>query len=103
VKIIQNGETVDVTEIQQLDAANADLFESTVFAALRAGPHRIDIDLSETRFVDCCGVGALVAVRNCARRRNTHATVRLLNPALPARRLLELTRMDCSFPITLSE
>jgi len=103
VKISQNGETIDVTEIQQLGAANADIFESAVFAALSAGPHQIDIDLSETRFVDCGGVGALVAVRNCARRLNAHATVRLLNPALPARRLLKLTRMDCSFSITVSE
>jgi len=103
VKIIQNGETVDVTEIQQLGAANAGVFESAVFAALSAGPHRIDIDLSETGFVDCGGVGALVAVRNCARRRNAHATVRLINPGLPARRLLKLTRMDSTFSITLSE
>jgi len=40
VKISQNGETIDVTEIQQLGAANADIFESAVFAALSAGPKK---------------------------------------------------------------
>lgn len=103
MKIRQNGETLDVTEIQQLGAANAGVFESAIFAALSSGPHRIDIDLSETGFVDCGGVGALVAVRNCARRRNADATIRLLNPAVLARRLLKLTRMDCSFSITVTE
>jgi anti-anti-sigma factor len=99
MKIIQNDGTVKVNEIEQLAAANAALFESSVRAALPNCPRRIDIDLSQTDFVDCGGVGALVAVRKCARQRNAQATVHLLNPGVSARCLLKLTRMDFLFPI----
>jgi anti-anti-sigma regulatory factor len=99
VRIIQKGETLDVTGVQHLGAANASGFESALRAALQACPKRIDIDLSQTGFVDCGGVGALVAVRNCARRRNACATIRLLNPALSAQRLLKLTGTDALFSI----
>jgi len=99
VKIVQHGETLDVTEIDQIAAVNAGLFESALFEALRSRPRHVDIDLSRTSFVDCVGVGALVAVRKCARKRNAQAIVRLLNPALPAQSLLKLTRMDTFFPI----
>jgi hypothetical protein len=44
-------------------------------------------------------VGALVAVRNCARRRNSNATIRLLRPGQPARQLLKMTGMDQYFRI----
>ena len=99
MKIIQEGDTLGVTEVQHLGAAEASRFESTLCAALGTSPLQIDIDLSQTSFVDCGGVGALVAVRNCARQRNVNATVRLVNPALPARRWLKLTRMDALFPV----
>ena len=99
MKIVQKGETIGVTGIEQLAAANAGAFASALLAALHSRPQQVDIDLSETGFVDCVGVGALVAVRKCARRRNADATVRLLNPALPARCLLKLTGLDAFFPI----
>jgi anti-anti-sigma factor len=99
VKIIQKGETVGVIDVQHLGAAEASVFESVLCAALGTGPCQIDIDLSQTSFVDCGGVGALVAVRNHARQRNACATVRLLNPALPARRLLKLTGLDALFAV----
>ena len=99
MKIVEQGETLHVSEIDQLAAADALGFESAVRAALPVCPRQINIDLSETGFVDCGGLGALIAVRNCARRRNSTATVRLLNPALPARRLLKLARADSLFPV----
>ena len=99
MKIIQTGETLGVTGVQHLGAAEATSFESMLCAALGARPRQIDIDLSQTSFVDCGGVGALVAVRNRARQRNARATVRLLNPAVRARRLLKLTGMDALFAV----
>ena len=99
MKIIQQGQTVGVTDVQNLGAAEATGFESVLCAALGTRPRQIDIDLSQTSFVDCGGVGALVAVRNRARQQNADATVRLLNPALSARRLLKLTGMDALFAV----
>ena len=75
---------------------------AAIRAALPVRPRQINIDLSEVRFVDCGGLGALIAVRNCARRRNSTATVKLLNPALSTRWLLKLTRADSLFPIERS-
>ena len=103
MKIIRKGETLGVTGVQHLGAENASGFESALCAALKDRPQQIDIDLSETGFVDCGGVGALVAVRNCARRHNARATIRLLNPARPAQRLLMLTGMDTLFAVEGSD
>jgi len=103
VKIIRKGETLDVSGVQHLGAANASGFESALCAALQDRPRQIDIDLSETGFVDCGGVGALVAVRNCARRHNACAMIRLLNPARPAERLFKLTGMDALFTVEGSD
>jgi anti-anti-sigma factor len=99
VRIVQNGETLGISGIRQLCAADAALFQSTLRGALRSRPDRVEIDLSETGFVDCTGVGALVAVCNCARRRNANATIRLLHPGQPARQLLRMTGMDQYFGI----
>ncbi len=99
MRIIREGETLHVSEIEELAAANALNFESAVRAALPRCPRQINIDLSRTGFVDCGGLGALIAVRNCARRRNASATVRLLNPASSTRRLLTLAKTDSLFPI----
>jgi anti-anti-sigma factor len=99
MKITQDDETLSVSDVEQLGAANAGVFQSAMAAALLGKPKRIDIDLSQTGFVDCGGVGALVALRNSARHRNAQVTVRLLNPAATTRRLLKLTRMDALFPI----
>ena len=102
MKIVRQGENLQVSEIDQLAAADAPRFQSAIRAALPVRPRQINIDLSEVRFVDCGGLGALIAVRNCARRRNSTATVKLLNPALSTRWLLKLTRADSLFPIERS-
>src|SRR6185295_12355822 len=99
MKISQAKETLNISNIKALAASNASLFHSAVRAALTGRLQRIDIDLSETDFMDCGGMGALIAVRNSARRRNASAVVRLLNPGLSARSLLQLPGMESFFSI----
>ena len=59
----------------------------------------IEIDLSETAFVDSCGVGALVSLFKTARSHNGGVTVRLLNPTRPVEQIFELTRLHRVFEI----
>jgi anti-anti-sigma factor len=95
--ISRDGETLSVSQIGQLDAASCRSFRSRLQQLLPT-VQRIDIDLSRTR-VDCGGVGALIALRNCARRQNQTVAIRLLNPTAVVRRLFTLTQMDRVFPI----
>jgi len=99
MKILQQGETVNVSDVQQLAAGNAADFQSLIRAAMPRRPNRIDIDLSQTEFLDCNGVGALIALLKSARQRNAQVIVRLLGPTLSTQRLLRLTRLDSLFPI----
>src|SRR5215510_2393603 len=98
MNILRDGETLSVSGLSELDAASCRLFKSRLKAALPANIRRINIDLSRTR-VDCGGVGALVALRNCARKQNSNVAIHLLNPTLATQRLFTLTRMDRLFPI----
>jgi|SRR3954454_20717432 anti-sigma B factor antagonist len=99
MKIVCDGETLSVSEIAELGTATSHAFKSQINAALRSGFKRIDIDLAGTGFLDCGGVGALVALRKSARHRNGNVAIRLLNPSPPVRRIFKLTRMDRVFPI----
>ena len=99
MKIVQQGATVNVSDVQELAAGNTAHFQSAIRAAMPSRPNRIDIDLSHTEFLDCSGVGALVALRKCARQRNAQVIVRLLSPTLCTQRLLRLTHLDSLFPI----
>ena len=99
MRIIQSGETVNVSELDELDAASGRQFQSAVKALLPAGFESIEIDLSRLSFIDCAGLGALIALRNSARKRNAEAKVRLLNPSPRVQRMFEITRADKLFPI----
>ena len=100
MKIIRDGETITVSEIRELDVVSSQGFQSKVNAALPLAFTYLDVDLSQTGFIDCSGVGALIALRNSARSRNTKAKVRLLNPSIHARRMFQLTHVDKVFPIS---
>ena len=72
---------------KELTAANADMFRNEVHAAVN-GHKVIEVDLSQTTFMDCSGLGALIALRNLGRDRG--CLVRLLNPTPPVHRLFEV-------------
>jgi anti-anti-sigma factor len=99
MKITCHGESLDVTEIDELVTSTANSFQSALRAALPPGVTQINLDLSQTDWVDCGGLGALVALRKGACKQNGSVNIRLINPTAPVRRLFALLRLDQSFPI----
>jgi anti-anti-sigma factor len=78
-----------VVGFAEMTAANSKLFRKRVCAALN-GHTEVEIDLSQTTFMDCTGLGALIAIRSPARGRKI--AVRLINPTLRVQQLLHVMR-----------
>src|SRR5258708_6819204 len=97
MKVQTEGETLNITGVKELGAANSQSFRDQVRSAMTDVHRNIEIDLSQTMFVDSCGLGALISLHKatCSRR----GTVRLLNPTPPVQQILELTRMHRIFDI----
>jgi anti-sigma B factor antagonist len=90
-----------VSDIPELNAVNASAFRDEVRAAMSATPESIEIDLSQTRFVDSSGLGALFALYKTARNNGQdRVTLRLLNPKPPIQQLFELTQLHQLFEIS---
>jgi ABC-type transporter Mla MlaB component len=97
MKAIQRGDTWKVSEIEELAAGSSALFTAEVTAALPCAVKQIEIDLAQTKRLDCGGVGALIALRNRAREHDSGVQVRLLNASPLIRQLLELTQVSHDF------
>jgi anti-anti-sigma factor len=82
-------EVLTVAGFAQLTAANIKLFRKKVCSALN-GHTVVEIDLSQTTFMDCAGVAALIGIRKLIR--GGKGAVRLMNPTSPVRQMLELVR-----------
>jgi anti-sigma B factor antagonist len=97
MKVQTRGETLAITGLKELAAANSQAFRDQVRGALTEEQRNVEIDLSQMMFIDSCGLGALIALHKtvCARQ----GQVRLLNPTPPVRQILELTRMQRIFEI----
>lgn len=97
MKVHSNGETLNVSGIPELGAANSNTFRDQVRSEFKDQHKNIEIDLSQTMFVDSCGLGALISLHKATCNRN--GTVRLVNPTAPVQQILELTRMHRIFDI----
>jgi anti-sigma B factor antagonist len=97
MKVQTNGETLNVSGIKELGAANSNVFRDQIKAEFTEPQKNIEIDMSQTTFVDSCGLGALISLHKATCNRN--GMVRLMNPTAPVRQILELTRMDRIFKI----
>lgn len=86
------GDTLRICSIQQLGEANAKAFRDWVRASLTEGHKNIEVDLSQTTFIDSSGLGALVALHKMAITRR--GRLRLVNPQPSVQQILELTRLD---------
>jgi anti-anti-sigma factor len=84
------GEKVlTVIGFAEMTAANSKLFRKKVCAVLN-GHTAVEIDLSQTTYMDCAGLGALIAIRKPARGRKI--VVRLVNATLQVQQLLHIMR-----------
>ena len=97
MKIQIQGDTLHISDVRELGAANSNAFRDQARSAMTGTQKNIEIDLSQTSFVDSCGLGALIALHKtaCSRR----GLLRLLNPTPPVQQILELTRMHRIFEI----
>jgi anti-sigma B factor antagonist len=81
---------------EQLDASNVADFKRDIAPVLE-GNSRVVFDLSQLRFVDSSGLGAILS---CLRRLNgTGGELKLCGLAKPVRALFELVRMHKIFDI----
>jgi anti-sigma B factor antagonist len=97
MKVQNSGETICITGVKELAAANANAFRDQVRVSMGETNRFIEIDLSETMFLDSCGLGALISLHKTTCSRN--GLVRLVNPTPPVQQILELTRMHRIFEI----
>ena len=89
---VQPGEVLRLSDIADLDAETAESIRNEVCANL-AQSHAIEIDLSQTEFLDSSGLGGLVSVHSLAASHNGGVPVRVVNPTPEIQQLLELTRL----------
>jgi anti-anti-sigma factor len=82
--------------LAELTAVTSQLFRKKVCAALN-GHTVVEIDLSQTTFMDSASLGALIAIRNSIRGRK--GVLRLVNPTSSVRQFLDLVRAGQAFEI----
>jgi anti-sigma B factor antagonist len=98
VKIETLGECLCISEIQELTAVNSAGFREDVQSALAGSPTVVELNLSQTRFMDSSGLGALFALYRFTAHKNS-VILRLVNPKPEIQQLLELTQMQQLFEI----
>jgi len=98
MKIETQGSCLSISEIPELTAVNSAQFRDKVRTALMDAPSVIEINLSQTRFMDSSGLGALFALYRATTASKT-TVLRLLNPIPEVQQLLELTQMQQLFEI----
>ena len=103
MKIHDSGDVLTISNIKELAAGNSDNFREEVRAAVPSGIKAIEIDLSDTDFVDSCGLGALISVYKYVNSRDGPVPVRLVNPTPSIQQIFELTRLHRIFEIVKSE
>jgi anti-anti-sigma factor len=99
MRISRQNQTLNISEVVELAAGTAKSFHRLLEASLPAGVSRLQLDLSHTTFLDCAGLGSLIAFRNSTRQHNQDFDIQLLNPSPSVSRILELTQMQDIFPI----
>lgn len=97
MKMEVQGDALRISSVTELGAANAKAFRHWVFEAFENGHRNIEIDLSQTAFIDSSGLGALIALHKKAS--SCHGKLLLLRPQPAVQQIIELTRLDRLFEV----
>jgi anti-sigma B factor antagonist len=100
MKTTLQGDTLVLSEIADLSAANAGAFREQARSSLQPGHRVLDVDLSQTRFLDSSGLGALITLHKTMCGRD--GRLRVIRPAPQVLQILELTRLHRVFEIVAS-
>jgi anti-sigma B factor antagonist len=98
MKIEITGTCLVASEIPELTAGNSSSFRDEVSSAVTESTSIIEINLSQTRFMDSSGLGALFALYR-ATIKSDNMVLRLINPLPEIEQLLELTQMQQLFEV----
>ncbi|MDB6031725.1 MAG: hypothetical protein JWM16_2063 [Verrucomicrobiales bacterium] len=99
MKISAQDSILNISDIKELGASNSENFRKEVRAAIPDPVRAIEVDLSQTNFLDSCGLGALISIYKLANNNPQPVAFRLLNPTPPIQQILELTRLHRLFEI----
>jgi anti-anti-sigma factor len=91
---------LSIAGTRHLTTATAGKFRERVIAALN-GHDVIEVDMSGTTFMDCGGLGALIALRNATHKRQ--GRMRLLYPTPPVEQVLKLMEAQRAFEIVTAQ
>ena len=92
---------IQATGISELTAASSASFRQKLKEAADENTHTIEIDLSQTSFLDSSGLGALISIHK--QMQTAGGVFRLLNPSAKCRQIIELTRLHRTFEIVTRE
>jgi anti-sigma B factor antagonist len=81
----------------ELDLCSADLFDAVLAHHIASGRRDIRLDMSGVTFVDCAGLGAIVAAHNTLATKDGHLELTGVGPR--AARLLEITGLDAELHV----
>lgn len=90
------GQTVRIAGIDDLSAGSAANFRDKINDCM-TDHLEVEVDLSQTDFMDSLGLGALIWARNTTRAHR--GRFRVLNPAPPVQFIMNLTRTRQCFEI----
>lgn len=96
MRVNRSGEILNLSEIRELSALTSSAIRTQVQDSLAWPVREICVDLGETKYMDCRGLGALLSIRKEISRVNPAITFHLQNPSSEVARLVSLTGLDSS-------
>jgi len=91
MNIFVYDQVLRVNDVTELNATTAPQLRDQVRAALKPEFKTVELDLSDTKFVDSSGLGALIAIQKTMNSRE--GSVLIVNPTPTVVQILELTRL----------
>lgn len=95
--IEDQGKTLRVGGVREVSMTNIGAFRDEVRGAIKPSHQLLEIDLSESEFIDSSGLGALLSLQKLMAAQD--GQVKILKPSQKALQILELTRLHRVFEI----